>query len=69
MTELDEQTAPLLAKILSSLQAALLITTEGVDRFLTELARLGAAMVNPSRTSCGITVRRDHQPYTVASGT
>ncbi|CAN5709578.1 GAF and ANTAR domain-containing protein [soil metagenome] len=45
---------------------SLLLTTESVQTFLDELARLAAHVIEPP-PSCGITVRRDGQPYTVAS--
>lgn len=44
----------------------LLLTTENIDGFLTELAVLGAAVVGPA-ASCAITVRYDGRPITVAS--
>lgn len=45
---------------------SLLLTTESVQTFLDELALLAAHVIDPP-ASCGITVRRENQPYTVAS--
>jgi GAF domain-containing protein len=45
---------------------SLLLNVEGVDTFLGELARLAADVVVPP-ASCGVTVRRDGRPLTVAS--
>ena len=45
---------------------SLLLTVQSVDDFLTELAKLSADVVRPPG-SCGITVRRDGRPLTVAS--
>lgn len=46
--------------------AELLLSTASVEEFLDDLARAaGAAMTPPA--SCGITLRRDHRPLTVAS--
>jgi GAF domain-containing protein len=44
----------------------LLLATEGISGFLTELAQLAVAML-PGDLSCGITLRRDRRPVTVAS--
>src|SRR5215204_5472602 len=44
---------------------SLLITSPDLDRFLADVARLAAGVV-PS-ASCGITVRHDGRPLTVAS--
>ncbi|HEY0816621.1 MAG TPA: GAF and ANTAR domain-containing protein [Pseudonocardia sp.] len=44
----------------------LLLATDGIDDFLQQLAHLAAAML-PGELSCGITVRRDRRPITVAS--
>jgi GAF domain-containing protein len=49
----------------SALQS-LLLNTSGLDEFLAELASLAADVIPPSG-SCGITVRRDGRPLTVAS--
>ncbi|MEX5710186.1 GAF and ANTAR domain-containing protein [Parafrankia sp. FMc6] len=45
---------------------ALLLSTADVVGFLEQLAVLAADVVVPP-ASCGITLRRDHQPYTVAT--
>ncbi|MGH3613025.1 MAG: GAF and ANTAR domain-containing protein [Pseudonocardia sp.] len=44
----------------------LLLSTQDVDGFLQELAHLTVNTL-PGGLSCGITVRRDHRPTTVAS--
>jgi GAF domain-containing protein len=44
----------------------LLLATENISEFLEELAVLTASVL-PGEVFCGITVRRDHQPATVAS--
>jgi GAF domain-containing protein len=44
----------------------LLIDTEIFTRFLTELAQYAAATLGPG-LSCGITLRRDGSPFTVAA--
>ncbi|WP_214367336.1 GAF domain-containing protein [Pseudonocardia sp. H11422] len=43
-----------------------LLATEDVGEFLQELATLAIALL-PVGLSCGITVRRDHRPMTVAN--
>jgi len=45
---------------------SLLLSTRGVESFLDDLAQLAARIVEPP-ASCGITIRRDGQPITVAS--
>lgn len=45
---------------------SLLLAVQSVDDFLTEVAKLAAGVVQPPG-SCGITVRRDGRPLTVAS--
>jgi GAF domain-containing protein len=45
---------------------SLLLRTHSVNNFLVELAPLAAGVVQPP-ASCGITVRRDGEPLTVAS--
>ena len=62
---LDGKSAPDLVEAFGALQS-LLLRTQSVTDFLVELARLAAGVVEP-RASCGITVRRDGQPLTVAS--
>jgi GAF domain-containing protein len=44
----------------------LLVDSVGIEEFLEELVRLAVAAV-PGECSCGLTLRRDHQPVTVAS--
>lgn len=44
----------------------LLLATDNIDEFLHQLAHL-ATEVLPGELSCGITMRRDHRPITVAS--
>jgi hypothetical protein len=56
---------PDLVEAFGALQS-LLLRTQGVNDFLVELAGLAAGVVEPP-ASCGITVRRDGQPLTVAS--
>lgn len=51
--------------VIGSLHALLLSTLDG-DKLLTEVATLAAGVVEP-QASCGITVRHDGQPFTVAS--
>ena len=54
-----------LAEAFGRLQS-LLISMENVETFLQQLTELVVGLVDPP-TSCGITVRRDGQPLTVAS--
>ena len=61
----DRFSAPDLVQTFSALQS-LLLTAQGIDEFLTEVAKLAAGVVKPS-ASCGITIRRHGQPLTVAS--
>jgi GAF domain-containing protein len=44
----------------------LLLATDNIDEFLQQLDHLATAVL-PDELSCGITVRRDHRPITVAS--
>ena len=44
----------------------LLLATDNIDEFLQQLAHLATTML-PDELSCGITMRRDHRPITVAS--
>jgi GAF domain-containing protein len=44
----------------------LLLATDDIDEFLQQLAHL-ATEVLPGELSCGVTMRRDHRPITVAS--
>jgi transcriptional regulator with GAF, ATPase, and Fis domain len=44
----------------------LLLALDNVDEFLQQVAHL-ATEVLPSELSCGVTMRRDHRPITVAS--
>jgi GAF domain-containing protein len=62
---LDGDSPPDLVEAFGALQS-LLLRTQGVNDFLVELAGLAAGVVEPP-ASCGITVRRDWQPLTVAS--
>jgi GAF domain-containing protein len=62
---LDGKSTPDLVETFGALQS-LLLRTQSVNIFLVELARLAAGVVHPP-ASCGITVRRDGQPLTVAS--
>jgi GAF domain-containing protein len=43
-----------------------LVETGGIEEFLAEVVRLAVAAM-PGEVSCGLTVRRHHQPMTVAS--
>ena len=61
----DRPSAPDLVQTFSALQS-LLLTAEGIDDFLTEVAKLAAGVAQPP-ASCGITIRRHGQPLTVAS--
>jgi GAF domain-containing protein len=61
----DSASAPDLVQTFTALQS-LLLTAQGIDEFLTEVAKLAAGVVR-SAASCGITIRRDGQPLTVAS--
>jgi GAF domain-containing protein len=61
----DGRSAPDLVEAFGALQS-LLLRTQSVTDFLVELARLAAGVVEPP-ASCGITVRRDGQPLTMAS--
>jgi len=61
----DRSSSPDLVQTFSALQS-LLLTAQGIDEFLTEVAKLAAGVVQP-RASCGITIRRHGQPLTVAS--
>jgi GAF domain-containing protein len=45
---------------------SLVLSTQSVDEFLDDLARLAADMVGP-QASCGVTTHRDGHPLTVAS--
>jgi len=56
---------PDLVRTFSALQS-LLLTAQGIDEFLTQVARLAAGVAQPA-ASCGITIRRHGQPLTVAS--
>jgi GAF domain-containing protein len=64
---LAEQTEPVEPDLLQAFAAlqSLLLTSPSLDAFLVEVAGLAAAVVPGA--SCGITVRRDGQPLTVAS--
>jgi GAF domain-containing protein len=44
----------------------LLLATDNIDEFLQQLAHLATAAL-PGELSCGVTMRRDHRPITVAS--
>jgi GAF domain-containing protein len=44
----------------------LLLATDNIDEFLQQLAHLATEML-PGELSCGVTMRRDHRPITVAS--
>jgi GAF domain-containing protein len=44
----------------------LMLSTPKVEDLLTEIARLAATAITPP-ASCGITLSRDHQPFTVAT--
>jgi transcriptional regulator with GAF, ATPase, and Fis domain len=44
----------------------LVLAMPNVESLLTEVARLAARVLNPP-ASCGITLRRDHEPYTAAT--
>jgi GAF domain-containing protein len=61
----DRSSAPDLVQTFSALQS-LLLTAQGVDDFLTEVAKLAGNVARPA-ASCGITIRRLGQPLTVAS--
>jgi GAF domain-containing protein len=61
----DRSSAPDLVQTFSALQS-LLLTAQGIDGFLTEVAKLAAGVAHPA-ASCGITIRRHGQPLTVAS--
>lgn len=61
----DQTSAPDLVQTFSDLQS-LLLTAQGVDDFLTEVAKLATGVTQPP-ASCGITIRRHGQPLTVAS--
>ena len=54
-----------LAEALAEL-ASLMLSTAGVDELLEQLAKLAAGRVAPA-AACGITLRQDHQPASVAS--
>jgi GAF domain-containing protein len=56
---------PVLTDALTEL-ANLLVATPGMDRFLTDLARVAGAVITPP-AACGITLAEDHRPLTVAS--
>jgi GAF domain-containing protein len=53
------------ASALAELQQ-LLLGADNIDEFLQQLARLAAAVL-PGEISCGVTMRRDHRPLTVAN--
>jgi len=57
--------SPDLAGALAEL-VSLMLATPTVDRLLDDLARLAAGVLHPP-AACGITLRRDRQPVTVAS--
>jgi GAF domain-containing protein len=61
----DSSSTPDLVRTFSALQS-LLLTAQGIDEFLTQVARLAAGVAQPA-ASCGITIRRHGQPLTVAS--
>ena len=50
----------------AELQQLLLLATDNINEFLQQRAHLAAAVL-PGDHSCGITMRRDHRPVTVAS--
>ena len=56
---------PDLVHAFSALQL-LMVTAPGVEDFLTELSGLAARIVDPAG-SCGITLRRENSPLTIAS--
>ena len=60
-----DRSTPDLVQALSALQS-LLLNAQGVEAFLTEMAKLAAAVVLPP-AACGVTIRRDGRPLTVAS--
>lgn len=60
----DRPAPPDLVSTVGALQS-LLLASPTLDAFLTDVARLAADVVRP-RGSCGITVRRDGRPLTVA---
>jgi len=61
----DRSSAPDLVQTFSALQS-LLLSAQGIDDFLTEVAKLAAGVAHPP-ASCGITIRREGQPITAAS--
>jgi len=61
----DSPFMPDLAQKFGALQS-LLLTAQGIDDFLTEVAKL-ATGVAQAAASCGITIHRHGQPLTVAS--
>jgi GAF domain-containing protein len=62
----DQSDTYQLAEIFGSLQS-LLLTLEDLQSFLLRLTGLAVDILEPRDVSCGITLRRDGEPYTVAS--
>ena len=54
-----------LVRVFSALQSVML-TAQGVEGFLSELTKVAASVASPV-ASCGVTIRREGQPTTVAS--
>jgi GAF domain-containing protein len=63
---MTEQTDPAVLRVSSVRLLELLVDTPGLDAFLNQIVRLAAATVNPP-ASCGLTMRRDGRPFTVAT--
>lgn len=61
----DESPIPDLVARSGAVQT-LLLSTETIERFLDELASLAAGITQPP-ASCGITMRRDGDPFTVST--
>jgi GAF domain-containing protein len=62
----DQSSTPVTSAAAAAELQQLLLATENISEFLEELAILTASVL-PGEVFCGITVRRDHQPATVAS--
>jgi GAF domain-containing protein len=61
----SDRSSPDLLQTFTALQS-LLLTAQGIDDFLVQVAKLATGVAEPS-VSCGITIRRQGQPLTVAS--
>lgn len=65
MSDAQGSSSPDILSAVTSLQS-LVLSTEQVADFLDDLAKLAAQVVDPP-ASCGITVRHDNEPFTVAA--